>query len=561
MRHFASRLKIAHRFYLLVGLFLLGSCSILAVAAYNVSSVLFQERGEQTRRVVEAAHSLVVSYANLAKTGQMTVDEAKQQALAHLSAMRYDKIQYFWVNDMSGVVLMHPTSPNLIGTKIIDLKDITGARIFADMIDLVATKGGGHYEYYWPADETARLKKTYVLGFPEWGWVIGSGVFVNDVADLVRQQIIQLSLATALIIFALGIVAFVISRGVVRPVGLLTKFVQELAGGNTAGEVPAVERGDEVGAIARAVEVFKQHAVERERLEAEKAAEQRAEEQRTARVDDLIGHFREEVEQALKTVGDAASDMQELLAGDVGDGGGDFPAGNGCRRGLGAGVGQRADGRVCGRGTGRLGAGNRPAGGALDADRRPGGRRSRQDQRQGADALGERRAHRRRHPADFRHCGADQPAGAEHDDRGSAGRRGGQGVCRGRLGGEVARHPDGPGDAGHRPADQVDPGSDRESVGAIEQIGQTIRSMNEIAAAIAAAVEEQQAATQEIARNVQQASAGTSEVSSSIGGVSGAAAETGATSARVLQASQHLARQSERLRGDIGTFLTAVRAA
>ena len=146
MRHFASRLKIAHRFYLLVGLFLLGSCSILAVAAYNVSSVLFQERGEQTRRVVEAAHSLVVSYANLAKTGQMTVDEAKQQALAHLSAMRYDKIQYFWVNDMSGVVLMHPTSPNLIGTKIIDLKDITGARIFADMIELVATKGGGHYE-------------------------------------------------------------------------------------------------------------------------------------------------------------------------------------------------------------------------------------------------------------------------------------------------------------------------------------------------------------------------------------------------------------------------------
>jgi len=104
-------------------------------------------------------------------------------------------------------------------------------------------------------------------------------------------------------------------------------------------------------------------------------------------------------------------------------------------------------------------------------------------------------------------------------------------------------------------------GATGESVVAIEEIGRTIRSMNEIAAAIAAAVEQQQAATQEIARNVQQASAGTTEVSSNIGGVTSAAAETGAASSQVLSASEELSRHSESLRGEVGRFLETVRAA
>jgi len=112
-------------------------------------------------------------------------------------------------------------------------------------------------------------------------------------------------------------------------------------------------------------------------------------------------------------------------------------------------------------------------------------------------------------------------------------------------------------------ADQIKSiqGATGESVVAIEEIGRTIRSMNEIAAAIAAAVEQQQAATQEIARNVQQASAGTTEVSSNIGGVTSAAAEAGAASSQVLHASEDLARHSETLRGEVDRFLTTVRAA
>ncbi len=100
-----------------------------------------------------------------------------------------------------------------------------------------------------------------------------------------------------------------------------------------------------------------------------------------------------------------------------------------------------------------------------------------------------------------------------------------------------------------------------QSVEAVKTIGQTIGRVNEIATTIASAVEEQGAATQEIARNVQQASAGTTEVSSNISGVTKAAADTGAASSQVLGASGELAKNAETLRGQVDGFLAKIRAA
>jgi methyl-accepting chemotaxis protein len=104
-------------------------------------------------------------------------------------------------------------------------------------------------------------------------------------------------------------------------------------------------------------------------------------------------------------------------------------------------------------------------------------------------------------------------------------------------------------------------GATRESVEAIKEIGDTIGRMSEIASTIASAVEEQGAATQEIARNVQQASQGTQEVSSNIIDVQRGAGETGAASAQVLSAAQSLSNESGRLRSEVSRFLSTVRAA
>jgi methyl-accepting chemotaxis protein len=101
----------------------------------------------------------------------------------------------------------------------------------------------------------------------------------------------------------------------------------------------------------------------------------------------------------------------------------------------------------------------------------------------------------------------------------------------------------------------------RTSVDAIDEITQTIGKVNEIASAIASAVEEQGAATREIANNVSQAAEGTSEVSSNIAGVRDAARETGVTAGRVVDAASALSENGETLKQQVQAFLNEVRAA
>jgi methyl-accepting chemotaxis protein len=104
-------------------------------------------------------------------------------------------------------------------------------------------------------------------------------------------------------------------------------------------------------------------------------------------------------------------------------------------------------------------------------------------------------------------------------------------------------------------------GSTGETVSAIGAIGETIAHVDEIASAIASAVQEQGAATQEIAGNVQQASKGTAEITQNIAGVTQAASETGAASSQVLGAATDLSKQAEKLRGEVDSFLANIRAA
>jgi methyl-accepting chemotaxis protein len=100
-----------------------------------------------------------------------------------------------------------------------------------------------------------------------------------------------------------------------------------------------------------------------------------------------------------------------------------------------------------------------------------------------------------------------------------------------------------------------------ESVASIKEIGGTIGRISEIAGAIAAAVEEQGAATQEIARNIQQATTGTTEVATRITDVNRGAIETGSASAQVLSSAQSLSKESHHLKSEVEKFLSTVRAA
>ncbi len=275
---------IGRRLYLIVLTMALGVLGILAFSADQTRQALWAAKGTETRHLVETAYSLVANSMARAQAGEMTEQAAQQQALARLSRLRYEKDQYFWVNDMSGTMLMHPTSPKLNGTNVLGMRDAAGAPLFKDMIDVVSSQGGGLYRYYWPPDVTAQLKQSYVKGISGWNWVIGSGVYVGDVTATIHGVVLRTAGIGGAALLVTLLLAAVMARRITKPITALTGAMRQLATGDLTVEVPSQARRDELGAMAAALVVFKESMSKSQRVALDEQQQQAQEHQQAALV-------------------------------------------------------------------------------------------------------------------------------------------------------------------------------------------------------------------------------------------------------------------------------------
>ena len=113
-------------------------------------SNLMRDREEKVRNLVEAAHAVIEHHARLVQEGKLDEAQAKTLALDTLRAMRYDKVEYFWVNDYQPRVLMHPIKPELEGKDMSATKDPNGKLLFVEFVNEVKKNGAGFVDYYWP---------------------------------------------------------------------------------------------------------------------------------------------------------------------------------------------------------------------------------------------------------------------------------------------------------------------------------------------------------------------------------------------------------------------------
>ena len=185
---------------------------------------------------------------------------------------------------MSGMMLMHPTSPKLNGTNVLGMRDAAGATLFKDMIDVVSSQGGGLYRYYWPPDATAQLKQSYVKGISGWNWVIGSGVYVGDVTATIHGVVLRTAGIGGAALLVTLLLAAVMARRITRPITALTGAMRQLATGDLTVEVPAQARRDELGAMAAALVVFKESMAKSQRLALDEQQQQAQEQQQAALV-------------------------------------------------------------------------------------------------------------------------------------------------------------------------------------------------------------------------------------------------------------------------------------
>ncbi len=190
---------------------ILFTASAFTVIVPVFRSSMMKQKKEMIRELTATAASAIEFYVRQSQSGELTRAEAQHLAAAEVSELRYgvDNKDYFWITDRHPRMVMHPYRPELVGQDLTDYTDREargGKRLFAESVALVEQEGEGYIEYLWQwMDDPSRAepKLSYVRGVPEWGWVIGTGIYIHDVEEEIGRLSRNLLLADGVIAIVL----------------------------------------------------------------------------------------------------------------------------------------------------------------------------------------------------------------------------------------------------------------------------------------------------------------------------------------------------------------------
>jgi methyl-accepting chemotaxis protein len=581
------RLTIGVKIYGIIALCFAGLAGMVLFGIAEQGRALEEQKKRELVHLGEMVISIIKEEHAAAQKGFVSEDEAKKRAATRVGALRYDNGNYFWINDLHPRVVMHPVKPDLIGKDVGNVKDGRGEPLYGAFVALARSKGSGFlfYHYIKPGVAEPQPKLSRIESYQPWGWVIGTGVTIEDIETQAWQTTQRALVAALALLVVIGVVSTLVAQRTARGIRATTSAMRDLAEGRLDVVLPGLGRRDEIGEIAAAVEAFKVRAVEKtqrdvEAVQAEEArrAEERrlaterevrerqaaevvaAQERRAAMVA-LADRFQATVGDVISTVATAAGRLETAAA--------TLAHTAETTQGLSGSVAsasQQASANV-----------QSVASAAEEMTSSVGeiGRQVRESSRIAAEAV----AQAKRTDARIAELAAAATrigdvvklitAIAEQTNLLAlnatieAARAGDAGKGFAVVAQEVKALAAQTGKATEEIETQISgmQSATEDSVSAIKEIGGTIQRVSDIAVAIAAAVDQQGATTSEIARNVGEAARGTAGVSENIADVSHGAAATGSASAQVLTEATSLSRESNRLKDEVDEFLASVRAA
>ena len=188
------------------------------------------------------------------------IQEESKKAIAD---MRYGKDGYFWINDSSPKMVMHPIKPALVGQDLSENKDAKGKKHFVEMVEVVKNnKDGGLVKYFWDRPEKKgdpREKFSYVQKFEPWDWIIGTGAYVDDIeADVALMEektkeeinniILSISIFSLIAIFIVYLIySYLIKKMIIKPLENLNDAILDISSNNSSSDIIEKTSNDEIG--------------------------------------------------------------------------------------------------------------------------------------------------------------------------------------------------------------------------------------------------------------------------------------------------------------------------
>ena len=242
-------------FYKIAVYALLSAFSFLLVVFFyilpSVEGRLFEDRKANVKQTVQVAFSVLQKLNDKVDSGILTEAEAKEEAKTIISALRYNESDYFWINDTHPTMIMHPMKPQLDGKDLSENKDPNGKHLFVEMVNVTKTNDAGFVDYMWPkpGHDKPVPKMSYVKIFRDWGWIIGSGIYINDVEEEIS------SLTSSILLFLSIAVVLILGFGyywaikISNPVKKLQHAADKVSHGETDIQVD-IKSNDELGSLA-----------------------------------------------------------------------------------------------------------------------------------------------------------------------------------------------------------------------------------------------------------------------------------------------------------------------
>ena len=221
-------IAVSRKLMLLLSLALVGFIALLLISASALHRNLMSEREARLQAVLDLAMSRIQALA-----ATLPPEQAKAQAKAMLDSMRFDGDNYLFVLDENRRMVVHPVRPELVGQQMGESGTATAGVHWQQMVDLGKGGHSGRLEYKWisPSGEAAQ-KMSLVAGYQPWGWILGSGVLLQDIQATIWSQYQLMGGATLLVTLLMGLLGFAISRSIVNPLTEINKAMARVAVGD-----------------------------------------------------------------------------------------------------------------------------------------------------------------------------------------------------------------------------------------------------------------------------------------------------------------------------------------